>query len=524
MRRRLFSLLYCCIAFYCMGQPDSLLNQLDGMLLNRYAYEQAKRADIEQHKANNSTATTLADRYNTLRSLYSAYRSYRIDSAMIVADERLKVARDMADPSKITSATLNLAEAYALSGAPDKAIALLDTLDTWSLENYHIKYRVGIYRTAYSAKAAAAVLPADRIAALEKLHYYSDEASKQSTPNSAGDYTLRAEKLRDAGLFKEAVAVMEEAGKKHDLAADAGMQYTLGEMYLSAGQREKAKESLARSAITDISNGVREYRALILLSSILFEDGDIERAFNYINCAFDDAEYSHAHLRTAEVMKCMPVIDAAFHEAQQQINYRTKRLLILAAILVLLLVLSLILVVKEFRTNRRMLATIADINAQLEHKNGELIKADSLKLNHINSLLRAYSGHISRFRDFRKNAYRLLKTSQFETAADLLKSDKAEQIDIAAFHEMFDEAFLSMFPDFVANIDRYMSKPVKIKMPGRLTPELRIAAMMRLGITSTDDIAGMLHYSSQTVYNLRSSLKGMVKVGWDEFEAYLRAS
>lgn len=522
MLRSFISFLALCAGLSCMARTDSLLMSLDSALLNRGYYDRNKQIIINEHKAQYESTSTPIDRYNTLRSLYGDYRSYRIDSAMIAADERLLIARQLGDRSKIASATLNIAEAYAKSGNPDKAISILDTLDTETLEKYHNKYRIGIYRTVYATKARSAILPSDRMDALEKLHSFTDLAARESAEGSLGSYTLKAEKLRDAGMFREAVAVMEEAGKKFDLSKDAAMQYTMGEIYLDADEREKAIECLARSAVLDISGGVKEYRALILLSSLLFENGDLERAFNYINCAFDDADFSRSYLRTAEIMKIMPVIDASFHAAERQINTRTRNLLILAGCLMGLLLISLIFIILEYRANKRMLATIADINSRLEQKNEALIKSDALKLQHLNKVMLAYAGHISRLRDFRKNAYRLLKTGQYENALDFVKSDAAESLDIASFHELFDDAFLSMFPDFVSEVNDFMEKPLKLKNPGRLTPELRVAAMIRLGMTSTEDIARLLHYSNQTVYNLRSSLKSMVRVPWEEFEAYLK--
>lgn len=510
-----------CSALPVRADADSLLTHLDHVLAERDIYDRAHQEEITEHKRNLANSTTLADQYNSLRGLYGAYRSYKIDSAMIVADMRLRVARQIGEPGKIASATLNLAESYVKAGMPEKGVAILDTLRTEGLEKYHLKYRMGIYRTAYAAIEAQSPLPADRMDAREKLQQFTAEALRESPPGTLGTYTLQAEKLREAGMNAEAVAVLEEAAKKHDFSGDAAMQYTLGEMYLCAGQRDKATECLARSAIIDISGGVKEYRALILLSSLLFEDGDLERAFDYINMAFDDAEFSTSRLRTAEIMRSMPVIDASFHAAERWMNERTRTMLIAASVLVVLLLMSLGFVAMEYVANRRMLALNADIRQKLEAKNEELRAADALKLRHINLLMQAYASHISRLRDFRKAIYRQLKTSQITAALDMAKSDKVEAADIAAFHEMFDDAFLSMYPGFVEQVSRLMTEPVKLKTPGRLTPELRVAAMMRLGMTSTDEIASLMQYSAQTVYNLRSSLKAMLRVPWDDFAAYL---
>lgn len=501
---------------------DSLLQQLDQTILHRRDFEDIKQKEIALQRANLESAITPEDKYNVLRDLYTHYRSYRLDSAIIIAGQRLAVARQIGATSKIASATLNLAESYAKSGNPDKAIAILDTLPVETLQDYHKKYYTSIYRTAYTSKSNTAMPVSDRLEALENLRALNEEALRQADPDSRGAYTLEAERLSNAGFYDEAVALMEQTNKKYDFSDDAAMQFTMGEIYLNAGQKDKAVECLTRSAIIDLSNCVKEYRALILLASVLFDNGDVNRAFDYINCAFEDADFSHSNLRTAEIMKLMPVIDASFHRAQTEISRRTNHFLLLAGILVVMLLTTLFFTFRVFRANRRMLKTTATLNSALETRNDILTKADALKQQHINTLMKAYTGHITRLQDFRKTILRLMITSQYDKALELVKSDETEKPDIAAFHELFDESFLSMYPDFVIRTNQFLSTPITLKTPGRLTPELRVAAMIRLGFNSSDEIASILHYSTQTVYNLRSSLRSMLSVPKQEFDAYLR--
>ena len=499
----------------------SLLDELDKVVNSHHDNDAQIRQAISEGWNDFAGSPAANDRYNILRGLYELYRSYKIDSAIIVADMRLATARQLNDPFKTSSATLNLAEGYARSGASDKAIAVLDTINESFLKDYHVKYRNSIYRSAYEMKAETALLASDRLEALDMIKKFRDEAASSTTGTSKGSYTLEAERLRNAGMLREAVAKMEEADRLFDFSNDAAMQYAMGETYLAAGMRSQAMESLARSAIIDLSSGTKEYRSLILLASILYDEGQIERAFRYINCAFDDAIFSNANLRTAEIMKSMPVIDSAFHEAQNEINQRTRRFLVFTAVLSVLLLMSLALMAMAFRAKRKREAKIEEINRRLEMQNQELALADSLKLKHINALMMAYAGYISRLKDFRRTIMRLLKTSQYDKAFDAARSERGEAHDIAVFHEMFDQSFLSMFPKFIDEINSFMKVPVELKSESRLTPELRLAAMMKLGITSTDDIAKMMHYSAQTVYNLRTTLRGMLSISWEDFETYM---
>lgn len=515
----------CLILYFCtsvQGASVYNLKDLDRIIAERHKYEAVKRNDINRARAEYEKAATDSDRYKALRGLYEGYRSFRIDSALIVSDNRLAVARKMGVSSKIASASLNLAESYVKSGMADEALRILDTLSTSNLEDYHHKYRNSIYRNAYSLKVETALLPADRMAALEKLRNLREEFLNEQDKDSRGLYTLQAEKLKDAGLLKEAVAKMEEADRKFDFSYDAAMQYEMGEIYLAAGEKEKAKNALIRAAGIDVSSGVKEYRALILLASILFEEGDVERAFNYINCAFEDANFSHAYLRTPEILAYMPVIDKSFHAYQRENNRKTNTFLWITVGMVLVLVVVSLLLWRTLRTNRKMVAEISQINQKLASTNRKLQEADSLKLSHINNLLLTNARYISRLKDYRKSVYRLMKTGQYDKALDSLKSDRTDSREIAAFHEMFDEAFLSMFPDFVDSVNQLLKTPIELKDKSHLTPELRVMALIRLGLSSTEEISGMLHYSSQTVYNLRSSIRNLTTLEREEFENALK--
>lgn len=504
-----------------LAGPNAL-SRLDDIISHRSQYEQPRRDTIRKSQIDFERAASDADRYNVLRNLYESYRSFKVDSALIVAGQRLDLARRMGTHSKIASASINLAEAYTRSGSVDRALQILDTLNSAWLESYHLKYYNSVYREALRIKILSAFLPAEKNQAKIRLSELVDSALKYSPPPSRSHYTLMAEKLCDAGLYAEAITTVEDASRRHDFSQDPAMLYTIGDIYLKSGNKDKAKDFLVQAAILDISSGNKEYRSLISLASLLLEEGDINRAFEYINCALEDAEFSHANIRTAEIMKIMPVIDKAFHDQQRIVVTRTRFFLIASGVMIILLLILVAWYVKALRVKRRMLATIKQFNHQLEEKNEALAKADSLKLHYVNILLKAYSEYISRLKVSRKKLYRWLKMGMQDKAFDMVKSNRIETEDISAFQNLFDEAFLSMFPEFISRVNHLLKEDVVLKDPNHLTPELRIIALMKLGVESTEEISSLLHYSSQTVYNLRSSIRSMLAVPWDEFVMRLK--
>ena len=518
----LFSLLFCALSSRADSSSE-LLKELDKIVANRNSYEKDKRKRIDEAWRDHGSASTDSDRYNTLRTLYKEYRTFRIDSAISIANERLEIARRMKNRSKATSATLNLAESYLKTGLADKAISIMDTLNKESLEDYHLKYLNSVYKNAYLLLSKTEMLPSEKIKAMERVRHFRELALADSPDTTKTNYTIRAEKYLDVGMFAEAVAKIEEADRRFDFANDAPMQFMMGKIYLAAGMRKKAIEALSRAAALDLSTGTKEYQALILLASILFEEGDVERAFVYINCALDDIHFSNANIRNPEIMESMPVIDKAFHAYQQKNRQLSHTFLWIAGGLLLLLLVFLFVLLKLLRTNRRMLADKKEINQCLRHRNAELEEADKIKLKSINALIMSNARYISRLKDYRKTVYRFMKAGQYDKAIDALKSNHNDSKDIEAFHEMFDELFLSIFPDFLERVNNLLKEPIELKDANRLTPELRIIALLRLGLSSTDEIANILHYTPQSVYNLRSTIRAKSRFSRDEFEEAIKS-
>ncbi len=517
--KKIFLVLFLIQSFCSSAGERSILDSLDVIIARRHVYEADKRLEIDKARAGYARSVAPLDRYNSLRGLYEGYRDYRIDSALIIADMRLGIARELGDRSRIASASINLAEAYVRSGQPDAALEILDSLGAYGLQDYHLKYRISVSRAAWEGKLASARLSRDVLRARDSLKVLRDRAMLGYDKDSRGAMTIQAELMVEAGLPDRAVSIIEEADKRFDFSDNAAMQYKCAEIYLAAGEKRKAVECLARSAMLDLSSGRKEYASLILLASLLFEEGQVQRAFEYINCAFEDADFSKANLRTAEIMNSMPVIDRTFHRVQLENSRKTRSFLIVLACVGVLMLISLILLIRTLRTNRRMLATIEEVNGTLEANNALLKEADALKLKHINTLMKAHAGFMTRLREERKTLCRLMTAGQYEKVLDSLKSDKGEARDATSFHAMFDEAFLSMFPDFPERVNALLRVPVKLKDGGtRMSPELRVLALMKLGITSTDEIAEMLRISAQSVYNLRSALRSASPLSKAEFE------
>lgn len=500
--------------------PDSInrnLSKIDKLILNQ-PHPSSSISDQTKFINEYKEAGSPIQQYNALRNLFNYYRAVKLDSALIVADKRLAAANAIGDISKINSATLNLADIYSKIGSSDYAISLLNNIDTTALLPNQIKYLNSIYKTVYKNKISNSLLPRERLEAMQRLKYYRNQEIEKADKNSRTYLLLQAEELREAGLNKEAVAVIEELLHKYDVADNAPILYEVGETYLEAGLKQEAIEALSRSSLLDIENGTKEYQSLILLATILFEEGDINRAFQYINYALEDAIASNALIRSKEILKVMPNIYEAFAAKEREIKKRTAWFLGTIGILNIILIALIILLVRAHASNKRMIRQINNFNDILKNKNSKLLKADKLKLEHLKAFMIAYAAYISRVKGFRKSIQRLLATSQYQKALDKVKKEKEDAPDSNALQEMFDDAFLSMFPDFISEINSHLKSEFQLTSFDKLTPELRIAALMKMGISSTNEISEMFQYSPQSVYNLRSSLRNMLTIPLEELE------
>lgn len=494
---------------------DPLLEQLDGMLQQSIADSSSRRAKIETAKDNLATCHTAADRYEVLRSLYSIYRGYRIDSAVIVADMRLDAARQTGDLSKVISATINLAESYANAGELHKAADLLEAVDTRQLASYHVKYYYNVLDEVYTRLKNSAITHSDR-AYYKTLEYATlDTLLLKTASESTGKRLLNVRKLSSSGQRDEALRYLRQTDTTN---VGAPQLYNMGQLYLELGDTASACPLLAKAAILDISAEVKEYAALIDLAAILHSKGQTHRANKYINVALDDAQFSGAHFRMKEIMKILPVIDTEFHRIEKEAMERTGRQRTIAFIFGMLMLTAALLVMLQARRLRRLSRRLNDTNLALKRSNASLRQADSIKLGYVTTLLQTYAASDTTLRDYRRSIYRLLKAGQTDKAIDMVRNDK---IDSDAFYCIFDSAVISMFPQFIETVNNMMKRPYMPKTSGSLIPELRVIAMIKLGINSIENIASMLHYSNQTVYNYRSAIRANLAVTEEDFKLTL---
>lgn len=494
-----------------------LLESIDSIIAVRHKGDKLRTARISKVKQQRKLAKNDTVAYNIDKELYDLYNGFRQDSALAVATDRLDLAIRIGDTEKISVSKVLKAQSLMNIGENAFALSLLESMNKSMVSDNVRNQMNSVYLGVYSSLAKSMPDESQSDTYTQKAAAYRDTIISTLTPKSVGHRYLTAQKLRDNGDLKGAMEILEEGTDTPEFLENAAFQCGYGMFYIESGERHKAVERLARAARLDLKDGKKEYVALILLASLLYEEGDIERSFEYLKCALEDAGFSHATLRAQEIFDILPVIDGAYRSYQDMEKDRIRREVRIYIGISLFLLLAIAALWFQFRRISGMKKLLALSNEELQEKTERLTAMDNAKIHLIESLLKLHSSNIANQKKYRRDLLRLMKGGQYERVSDRLNSDTLDNSEIKLFYEMFDSTFLSIFPNFIQEVNQYLIQPYSTVSPDSFTPELRIMALMKFGYTSATDISSILQYSSQTVYNYRSSIRKMLNCPWDDF-------
>lgn len=291
------------------------------------------------------------------------------------------------------------------------------------------------------------------------------------------------------------------------------------------GNQPERMAWLIRSAECDIVNAVKDYASLTMVAQNILPL-DVDRSFRYLRMAQEDAVLYNAKLRPWQISRFLMEVESAYSVRQDRQNRMGVISSILLAVLVLVLSLITYFLVVRSRKLSRMQKALADSNVQLAAANEELSvlnrqisKADKVKDAYIMDFLQGLSEQVALIRSQDNRFRNLLKQGKSDQLfRELAISERSEKA-LEDFYRKFDETFLALYPDFVDQFNALLQEDARIvPPPGRLTTELRIFALIRLGVDDSKKIATMLDYSVSTIYNYKVSVKNAALGDRDKFE------
>ena len=506
---------------FAAGDTAALLDTLDNVLRNSRQYVDARRAVISKLKASLASADDDEERYRLTSRLREEYRSFDIDSALYYANEKMAVARRIGNGSYINDARMNIAEMNGVYGMYKEALDYIDRVDKSVLDVYQIEYYYHVYRNIYG-------LMADNCGnAGMKKHYqvqtdkYRDSILFVNTPESFNYLIVKADKDNVHGRYGDAVKALNEAyskfGNIHDKAL---IDYSLAMSYAGMGDMENSRRHLVLSAINDIRSGIREYTSLRMLATQLYNDGDVDRAYAYMTRCMDDAVACNSLWRIYEVQKSFPIINKAYHQKLA----RQRKVIFCSLVFIILLTLFLaaaVVVIKKQKDKVSAARRLAqEANVRLKELNRELSESSHIKEEYIAHYIDQCSLYIDKMDKYRKHLQKVAQKGGAKELFDEIRSKSFIDNELKDFYAHFDDSFLKLFPNFVDDFNSLLVPEQRIRLkPGeKLNTELRIFALVRLGISSSTKIASFLRYSVTTIYNYRVKLRNAAAGDRDKFD------
>ena len=300
--------------------------------------------------------------------------------------------------------------------------------------------------------------------------------------------------------------------------------------YRTVGDEDRWMEYLCRSAADNISFINRDHSALLSLISYLIEQDDVERAYRYMDYIMQVQQEYPDNVRSSQMGQYMEQIYTATQRLTERQQRLTRQYLYALVALLLVLLAALFFLVRSLRRQRRQQAAISETNAQLSESitrltetqyqlqeshqqvsevNRQLGAANYIKEQYIGSLFSTCSEYINKLDSFRQDINRKLKAGQVEDVLRQTRADNSQtREEVKELNKTFDATFLSIYPDFVADFQKLLNDDEPLATPKNgLNTELRIFALVWLGISSSVKIAELLHLSTQTVYNARQKMR-----------------
>lgn len=503
-------------------QLGSLLTDLDKTITAKSTFTQTKEERLKelQESLYNSTPQ---EKLDIVQRLYNEYNTYCADSAMHYSFEMSRLAIQLHDWQSYYQAEIYRARTLVMQRQFLEASEILEELSTKQMSEQ-------VYRSFLLCKLRICNLQRDYAINGPERERFSNQANELrelilrdtvAMPHSSY-LTTRAEHLL-ANLHYEDV-LSELIPYCNTLPArDKNMgktAYRIGSALYALGRQEEAMAYFARSAIADISNSVREYTSLRRLATMLYENGDLDRAYNYMRCAMDDAIACDARLRSLEASEMFYVIDQSYQAKETNRRQQLTRLLILICILTAIILATLIYIAAQNRKLRAVRDKLALSNVSLRESIDKLYDANKIKEEYIGQYMEQYSGYLLLLRSFKNKARKILRTEGANRLAEYIENMFGMEKEFEEFYQRFDQTVLKLFPDFIDRFNELLAEgeQIRVKNEGELTPELRIFALIRLGICDSVKIAHFLNYSLSTIYNYRTKMRNKARGERENFE------
>jgi hypothetical protein len=511
------------------SKTQQLRQKLDNLLEQRDALIDNKNNDINRLKKHLATSENALKRLQTYEQLFEEYYVFQFDSAMTYLNKGIKLALETQNTYYYNSNVIRKAELLSIGGLYSEAVQEIEQVDTTALdkaqrfEYYFSLFRIHTYWADFcNDKTYTPIHRSKAKNYLKKAMPFCDETDK-SYEYYRGEYCVFVQNnpLSARSHYIKAIKQLPPTSRFYAMSC-----FALSGSYANEGNTNKQEEFLLLSSIADVENCTMENFALQNLAMYIFEHNkdDLDYAQRYIQTALEDAHFYNNRLRIIEISSKLPVIVSSYQQTLNQRNKVQMTAIIAISLLLLFLLFAVFYIVKqtkrlslqqqELQNNNNQLSELntqqKELNTQLHDLNAVLVDTNRKRERLAKLYIDLCAKYIARLKKQQTLVKRKIKANQTSELLSQLSSERLSEEDAATFLSRFDKAFLDLYPGFTEELNNLLVPEGRIqnKSTDELTTEQRIMALIRLGVKESAEIADLLFYSPQTIYNYRSVLKG----------------
>lgn len=490
---------------------DSLFHIFDGELELSQVYIDSRQARIDSLLRMQSSA---ADPYDINCILTTEYQHYKSREARDFVLLNLEHAKQTADKSRMLESSIRLGFLLASTGNFNEAFDVMRPLSSATMNTFERAAYYDCMNHLYGEAGFYSQTSSMRQYYFHLADVYDDSLAAVLPATSVRRYRQLEAQWRNHNMYSASVSMNDSLlASTYEYSQEyAAYAFCRSETYRMMGDEEHQLEWLLRSAIADVRNGITDNGSSWMVAQICYKRGDLDRAYRYIDYSLNNSKIYGATLRHGQIGPLMSIINSAY---QQRLRRQQTLLYGMLAGISLLVILLLVLLIDIRKRNRKL----HRLHKETEQLNREMTRINR-ELRNVNMALRE-SNHV-------KEEYIAHYLNLYSEYIDRLKSLKRDpeftQREVERFYQVFDNTFLSLYPDFVDEFNKLLQPACRIvtQREGMLNTELRIFALIRLGIDNSAQIAQLLRYSPNTIYNYRAKIKNMAYGNRDEFEDQVR--
>lgn len=509
----LFFFLLSCGSVYATTDTDKLLEELKTQIGKKDSYDNNKALRIKKLKLYQSGLAkgNYNEQFDTLDKLYSEYKSYQFDSAYVYVDKMIYMSKLKGDKPREYYSYVKMAFILLSSGMFHEAFEYLNKVDVSALTNpAKVDYYFFLARCNYDV----ANYSNDKYFTPD----YIDRGNKSidSALSFCGDdqiskfYLIGLQKFQERKFDEGKVQFSRVLSGKAQITMHlrAMASCSLGLIYLENNRKEEGLNLMIQSAIADVKSSTKETVALYTLANLLYKDGNIKDAYNFIQIAQEDADFYGARQRKIQIGAILPLIATAELNNSEHQKNQFLVLLLTITTLALLVVFFLVMIGKQLKKLKVKEAIIEGKNIELNNINEKLWEDSKIKEEYIGQFFKEISGYILKLENLKISVNAKLSMKKYDAIHTLV-----DHIDIKKerknLYYSFDHIFIKIFPNFIHVFNELFDEKDKIWPDNDevLNTDLRIFALIRMGITDNDTIAKILEYSVNTIYVYKMRIK-----------------